>query len=206
MQKRDLLGQRFGSLTVIAETSKRVSGQVVWLCKCDCGNESLVKMGHLIDGTTKSCGCKQRTACITHGKTYTRIYHIWCTMKARCYRESCIKYSKYGGRGIVMCEEWRNDFSEFYNWSMEHGYNDSLSIDRIDNNKGYYPDNCRWATASEQANNTSTNRRFVFEGKDQTVAEIARSKCIKPSRIYKRLRRGQSIEDAVASIIGSTGR
>ena len=153
----DLTGQRFGRLTVEKRAGTSQNGNVLWACKCDCGNITVVKGYSLKNSITRSCGCliaestKDRNT--THGLRKTRLYRIWANMKDRCLNSNAPGYLYYGGRGITICDEWKNDFLQFYDWAMANGYADDLSIDRIDNDKGYNPDNCRWATHSEQMRN-----------------------------------------------------
>ena len=138
----------------------------MWKCKCDCGNEVLVRHGNLQKGFTKSCGCyhKEKFGDINrkHDMAYkTDLYNVWKSMKDRCYREKCKSYKNYGGRGIKICDEWRDDFKAFYDWSIKNGYKSEktsggvniLSIDRINNDGDYEPNNCRWTTIDVQAKN-----------------------------------------------------
>ena len=159
----DLTGQRFGRLTVIERAEDYISPQgikhVRWCCRCDCGNAHTVAGLDLRRGKTISCGCFHNellSARVTsHKKCDTRLYRIWKNMRNRCYDPQNNRYYRYGGRGITVCEEWLHDFKAFYDWAMANGYQDDLSIDRIDNDKGYSPDNCRWETAKEQNRNKS---------------------------------------------------
>ena len=161
MKLIDLTGQVFGRLTVL-QRAKTVNKRTMWTCKCECGNEITAEAYNLKTGHTQSCGCFQKEATSaaskTHGKKHTRLYRIWNCMKNRCYQKSYHAYNHYGGRGITVCDEWLNNFQAFYDWAMEHGYNDELSIDRIDVNKGYNPHNCRWATMAEQNKNKRVSR------------------------------------------------
>ena len=166
---KQLTGRRFGRLTVIGDAGKTYSGnRKMWLCKCDCGNYTEVPTISLTTGATRSCGClKSETStetCISrekHGITKSRIYRIWSGMKARCYCKTASGYDEYGGVGITVCAEWKNDFEKFYKWSLKNGYAEDLTIDRLDGKGNYEPSNCRWATRSVQ----NKNRRKFKRGK-----------------------------------------
>ena len=155
----DITGQQFGYLSVIERVGSDKSKRATWRCRCKCGNDGV----RLRNGTVQSCGCLQIERVIaavqTHGKRRTRIYRIWCAIKSRCNNPKTINYKYYGGRGIHVCKEWIYDFEAFYDWAMSHGYEDDLSIDRIDNDKGYSPDNCRWVTMKEQIINRRPRKR-----------------------------------------------
>lgn len=164
-------------LTVIGIDPDK-KGRTYWVCQCDCGNVKSVRSDSLQDGMIRSCGCLKRqqdkinlTANHTHKMSSTRIYSVWANIKHRCNNPHDTRYYRYGGRGIKMCEEWEKSFVSFFKWAMANGYKDDLSIDRIDNDKGYFPENCRWSTAKEQSNNRSTNVKIKIGNAVKTVTE-----------------------------------
>lgn len=163
---KDLKGQRFGKLTVIeidhfqeCKNSKRT----YWKCICDCGNEVIVRSDCLTTGNTKSCGCynvscREKPTSIKKHK----LYRVYWAMKDRCYNSNNKHYDRYGGRGITICDKWLDDYEVFYNWCMNNGYKDGLSIDRIDNDGNYCPENCRWITIAEQQQNKTQRKTKAY--------------------------------------------
>lgn len=158
-KKIDLLGQRFGRLTVIEESPVRINQQVCWICKCECGNITKpILAGNLKKGHTKSCECLRTK----HNMHKTRLYEVWHAMKDRCYNSHKKAYKNYGGRGITVCEEWRNDFKAFHSWAIANGYDPNAkqgecTLDRIDVNGNYEPTNCQWVSMKVQQNNRRNN-------------------------------------------------
>lgn len=189
MSHDDFIGEKYGRLTVLSVVPKdeRIGGadarrRVQFLCECECGNKLIVTQANLTSGRTVSCGCyrKDNPPVMTHGLTrrgpngeQPRLYRIWQDMKCRCYKSNSIGFHRYGGRGITVCEEWRDSFETFHNWAMSHGYAENLTIDRQDNDGPYSPENCRWATKKEQARNTSRSHKFLYDGKVYTMYELA---------------------------------
>lgn len=174
-RKIDLVGGRYGRLTVIKEAGRKRK-EVLWECVCDCGNTVNVPGYYLRIGHTRSCGCLKelnKYASVKHGLYGSRIHSVYTNMKTRCYNPNYYLFHRYGGRGITVCDEWlgENGLKNFYEWSMVNGYSDELSIDRIDNDKGYSPTNCRWVTMKQQQNNRSTNRFVCVDGITKTLSE-----------------------------------
>lgn len=132
-----------------------------------------------------------------HGKRHTRLYRIWVNMKTRCYNENDPHFERYGGRGISICDEWRNDFLTFHEWSMSNGYEEHLTIDRIDNNGNYSPVNCRWSTIQEQNVNKRNVRFITYDGKTQTIPQWTKELGLGKETIRQRLKRGWSEKEAI---------
>lgn len=155
-KRLEMIGKTFSRLKVLS-VDRVEGGHSYYKCKCDCGNHCVVLGTHLTRGSTTSCGCRALEVQKTHGLSKHRLYRIWKNMRQRCLNSNLPRYEDYGGRGISICDEWLDDFKSFYDWAMSNGYRDDLSIDRIDNERGYEPGNCRWATDAEQTQNTRRN-------------------------------------------------
>lgn len=197
---------RFGKLVAIEPRGTNNHGSVMWLCQCDCGNMTSVSSQYLLSGDTTSCGCFRIERIIdinkTHNKSRTRLYSIWHGIKQRCYNANAKNYGNYGGRGIHMCDEWKNNFESFYTWSIENGFDNGAnryecSIDRINVDGNYAPDNCRWTDAATQNNNSRNNRVFEYDGEIHTMAEWARIYNVKYETLRSRINRGMPFEAAI---------
>lgn len=199
---QDLTGKRFGRLIVLQRAQNLVSksgrNYIRWMCQCNCGNICTVLGDNLKYGRTLSCGCykKEHLSSLksTHGQTDSRLYGVWQSMKARCYNAHSTHYDRYGGRGISLCDEWKNSFQTFSDWATQNGYRDGLSIERIDNDGDYTPDNCRWATMKEQANNRESNVRIAYRGEEHTATEWAAIVHISAKTLFSRIYAGWSVE------------
>lgn len=191
----DLTGQRFGMWLVVSRASN-IGSQTAWNCLCDCGNTGVVQGNNLKSGISGSCGCQK----VKHGQKGTRLYDIWQAMKQRCYQQSHRNYARYGGRGITVCDEWKNSSKAFFEWALANGYEEHLTLDRVDNDKGYYPDNCRWATKTEQNNNRCCNTIVEINSKAQTLAQWATETGISYQTIHKRYKRGKRGENLIADV------
>ena len=196
---KDITGLKFGKLTAIKRIGNDKYNTSVWFCKCECGKTVNVKLNNLKSGNTQSCGCihqeKISKLFETHGLTNTRLYHILSNMKGRCYNKNVKDYKNYGGKKIIICDEWLNDFMNFYNWSMENGYKEELSIDRKDVTGNYEPSNCRWADMVTQENNRTNNRLIVLNGITKTLSEWTKFYGLKHSTVANRITRHWSVED-----------
>jgi hypothetical protein len=177
----DLTGQRFGKLVVLRRVEDYIqpSGKpmVMWECQCDCMQKKVIAGTSLKSGKTTSCGCygkEQRLKSNTkHGLSHSRLKRIYYNMKSRCYNSNTPKFKNHGGRGITVCDEWlgENGFINFYNWSFQNGYSEKLTLDRIDNDGNYEPNNCKWSTYEEQNFNRRNNRLFTINEETRTAKE-----------------------------------
>lgn len=203
---KDLTGLKFGKLTPIShESSKGQYGNVTWLCKCDCGNTTKVNGSSLTRGYTKSCGCINRAKLLIHGefsngKKPSPEYVIWNHIRGRCYSKKHISYKKYGGRGIIMCDRWRDSFTLFLE-DMGKRPSPIHSIDRYPNNDGNYePSNCRWATPTEQSRNRGEyNKRILYNGKNLCMPEWEEITGVTVSAMKTRFKNGWSVEDTLTT-------
>lgn len=180
---KDLTGMKFGKLKVIGISRKVQSGKrerYYWNCKCDCGNTKEVRTDCLTLGGTQSCGCMKKeqdkinlTKFHRHKLSNTNLWHVYYGILHRCYNKEDTHYNNYGGRGITVCDEWKQSFDEFVQWSFSNGYEKGLQIDRINNDGNYEPDNCRWVTVKKNCRNRSTNVLVEYDGKFVTIAELS---------------------------------
>lgn len=174
----DLTGQKFGRLTVIGIDTTKETRKTYWLCQCDCGKISSHRSDGLLSGRIKSCGCyKSEQDAIRvsknhkHKQSGTRLYRIWQGIKERCHNENSPDFKNWGARGIKVCDEWKNSFEAFYQLAIENGYSENLTIDRIDNNNGYNPQNCKWSTSKEQSRNRRSNIDITIGNTTKTLTE-----------------------------------
>ena len=198
----DITGQKYGRLTVLnyAYTKNKIAH---WKCKCDCGNIKVVKGPRIKNGDIKSCGCLRRELArkksTKHGQHGTRLYNIWKGVMNRCNTKGSSTFYKYGGRGIKVVDEWIN-FDNFKKWALDNGYKDNLTIERIDVNGNYEPDNCKWIPAKEQHYNKRTNITETIDGENKTLAQWAEQYGIKKSTIYARYKRGKRGRDLIKAV------
>ena len=207
------IGKRFGHLVI-----QKHGGHGTLICKCDCGTIKRVAGAHLLKARQKTCGSNcayHEVGTKTHGLSGDRLYRIWSGMRQRCYNPNSHSYKIYGGRGITICEEWKDDVFAFREWALSNGYADDLSIDRIDCDKGYSPENCRWATAKEQANNqhpryTFTDKKnsiekrkrktWVIDGEEKSIQEWCRDSGLSVQAVMYRVNtKGMTPKEALAT-------
>ena len=194
-KKEDLTGRRFGRWLVLKETDERKCGNVMWLCKCDCGTIKTVSSNSLKKGKSLSCGCYNKDIITKHGMGRTRLHGIWGNIRYRCGNEKSIGAKNYINRGIKVCEEWANSFEAFAEWALANGYTDELTIDRIDNNGNYTPDNCRWTTAKEQGRNKRNNVHLTYNGETHCLSEWAEITNQPYTRLHQRYSRGWNTKE-----------
>lgn len=196
----DLTGKQFGMLTVLARSDKSNNGEVRWDCQCECGNIKDISGEALRYGMTHSCGCMHyewvSSKVKKHGMSKTKLYNVWSEMKSRCYNPKDKSYPNYGARGIVVCDEWKNNPSAFFKWAYENGYDESknprteCSIDRIDNDGMYAPSNCRWVDINIQAYNKRRTIMIEYNGVIHTIKEWSDITGLKKTTIRDRYYRG----------------
>lgn len=208
---KNLSGCQFGRLTVVRLLEQRSKeGRRLWECKCSCGNTTVVDTKSLATGATKSCGCFRREEHIkrfkTHGETKTKLYYRWNDMKSRCTDSNSVVYPDYGGRGITVCDEWMQSYESFRDWAINNGYQGSLTLDRIDVNGNYCPDNCRWVSMKVQSNNKRNNRTIVYLGESHTISEWSDITGINKGTLRYRLDAGWTAERALTTKPISGGR
>lgn len=201
----DLTGKKFGRLTVdckapdyISPTGKKYSR---WRCVCECGNAKDIMRDNLVGGRVSSCGCYKKEYMSvkqsTHCSSSSKLYGVWCSMKSRCNNINDKHYLDYGARGISVCNEWNCDYTSFEEWALDNGYADGLSIDRIDNDGGYNPSNCRWTSRKVQAGNRRSNRVISFRGESHTLSEWSDIVGINYKTLHNRIRSGWTVERAL---------
>ena len=195
-------GDTYNNLTVYGIVSIRYGSNNICkyaICKCSCGNYTYGLVHNILNNNTKSCGCLVGECKERHGMADTRLYTIWNEMKSRCSPDH-VNHKNYYDRGIYVCADWKKSFIAFKDWSLANGYTDELTIDRIDNDKGYSPDNCRWVDMQVQGNNKRNNRILEFNGEEKTLAEWCRDLGLNYSKAMKRIYRGWTELEALELI------
>ena len=213
----DLTGQKYGRLTVMRKADDYISPKgytsTCYECLCDCGEITIVRRSDLISGRTKSCGCFRKEVTVInslnhkpvkkHGKSNDRLYHIWAGMKERCTNKNNPGYIHYGGRGIKLFNEWYQ-FISFYEWAMNNGYDDSLTIDRIDVDGNYEPSNCRWVTMKEQCRNKRDTIKYTINGEEKSLSDWCEIYGATYTTVVSRIKSGVPVEDALLQPAGKT--
>lgn len=198
----DLIGEKFGKLTVVSFVDKKGT-RTYWNCVCECGGKRIVSNDHLKRGDVTDCGCYRRHISYNkkHGMSDKPIYTIWLLMKERCFNYKRREYKDYGGRGIKVCSEWL-DATKFIEWALNNGYTEGLTIDRIDNNGNYEPNNCRWVDRETQANNKRNNRLITYKGETKTITQWAKEHGLTYYIVKKRIDNyGWTFEKAITEPI-----
>lgn len=201
---KDMTNQKFGRLTVISRADNSANGKTMWNCICDCGKKTIVSATNLRTGAVKSCGCMRKETIAKsnykHGQRRTRLYNIWAKMRYRCEKEYDSAYKYYGGRGIKVCKEWSTSFETFQKWALSNGYSENLTIERIDVNGNYCPQNCKWIELSQQANNRRNNILIEYNGKVQSLMKWCKELNLNYYLIRDRIKKGHmSFEQAISA-------
>lgn len=197
---KSLIGTKFNSLTIIDIHPDVKGGQYKLICKCDCGNTTITRASRVINGYTKTCGCRNEGVNKYNSnrisRKYSNLYSCWNTMRHRCYNPQNERYKYYGARGITVCDEWKKSFEPFLNWALSNGYEKGLTIDRVDVNGNYEPNNCRWVSNLCQARNKRNNRMVEFQGETKCVSQWCEDLNLPYHTIRARLRLGWDAEKA----------
>lgn len=189
-KKIDLTGKKIGRWVVLYQENK-----LFWFCECECGTQKAISQSSLRSGKSKSCGCYKMDVVTTHNKSGSKEFAIWSSMLSRCYCPTHKVYSRYGGRGITVCDRWKNNFQDFY---YDMGAKpEKHSLDRIDNSGNYEPNNCRWATSKQQNRNNSNNRMITVNGETKCIAEWSELMNLNLKTISRRLKQGKTPEEAI---------
>ena len=198
----DITGKKYNMLKVISfyDIQDKKSR---WLCECECGNKKILFGKDIKNGNTKSCGC------LLHKKKYNketetkikRLQHIYYQMKQRCYDKNNPLYKHYGQRNITICKEWLNNINNFLNWALKNGYKNDLTIERIDVDGNYEPNNCKWITKTQQGYNKTNTISYTFQGETKCLSEWCKIYDIDYHIVYKRLKRGNDIKQALTKPI-----
>lgn len=207
---RDLKNKVFGRLTVLQLDTSTKSRRSNWICLCECGAQKVIPARGLIRGTSKSCGCllkesqqKIREKAFTHRLSKTPVYRLWKGLRQRCFNPNSLAFHNYGGRGITLCEEWKNSAESFCEWALENGYQSGLSIDRIDVDGNYEPNNCRFVDRSVQNNNRRDNIYVNYENERITIKQLADRTGVEYRVLLSRYNRNPSIK--VEDLIKESG-
>ena len=206
--KEDIAGKKYNRLTLVRPAYKKGT-RWIWECLCDCGNITFLESYAVKSGHTKSCGClyletRGKTRLVHGGcKELASLYHIWENMKARCFNPKSANYSHYGARGITVCDEWRQDFQSFINWSVANNYEYGLSIERLNVDGNYEPTNCKWIPRNAQGRNKRNSRRVIVDGEEVSLSEYFYSQKAEESIDYYnfscRISLGWTLEKALST-------
>lgn len=201
---KDMTNYEFNGCVVLKRAENK-GKNVCWLCRCYCGNNFVVRSTDIRTGNTKSCGCLNKKLAgdraRKHGNRNSRLYNIWNNMKMRCINPNSISFKNYGGRGIKVCDNWFNSFENFYKWAMNNGYDNTLTLDRIDNDGDYKPSNCKWSDYTHQERNRRNNHILEYNNEKHTIAEWSELTGIPYKTLWKRVKKGWSVEKSLTQLL-----